>query len=79
MKKLGFLILIILSFGACKQKGGLNSTSAGQDSVSTGMASLPYKALYSAEFFPGKQSDSPCNKSQGQSVQSGNYHVCLDG
>jgi hypothetical protein len=57
MKKIPFIFLICLSYVACNQKDNSNTGTVPQDSASAAGAGLPYKAMYSSRFVPGKQSD----------------------
>lgn len=57
MKKIIILFLIGSGYLACNQKDNSNSGTFPQDSASATVASLPYKAMYSSRFVPGKPAD----------------------
>ncbi len=56
MKKLIFLLLAPAGFFACTGGGSGSSRAMSSDSTTTAIT-MPYTALYSSDFVPGKQSD----------------------
>lgn len=57
MRKIIFLFLFGSAYLACNQKDNSNVATAQQDSASVAGAGLPFKAMYSSRFVPGKQAD----------------------
>src|SRR5260221_7976167 len=57
MKKIFFLLLISLSYIDCNQKESSNAVTVPPEGVSTNKVTLPYTAMYSSQFVPGKQGD----------------------
>lgn len=57
MKKMLIFFLIPLGFISCNQKDNSNTGTIPPDSISANQTKLPYTAMYSSQFVPGKQSD----------------------
>jgi len=57
MRKVLVPFLIILCFAACTSSTPSTPAAAGNDSAAAATVTLPYVAVYSSNFVPGKQSD----------------------